>query len=119
MDDDQPVDAAIRPVLPSRAGAESVPAFLIQPPPGTEPRKGRRPPQRRKEISVKKPKRSKRSAAASVAWKTRRENMKTALQAAMPEVDPLHPLLRLLEVFRDIPADKRAHAITILQGLLS
>jgi hypothetical protein len=43
-DDDKPVDVAIRPVLPSRAGLEppNVPAFLDQPSPGTEPKPRRR-----------------------------------------------------------------------------
>ena len=96
MDDDRPVDATIRPVLPSRAGAESVPArsswcraFLSNPSPGTvSPAKARKTRHRKAERlpepeikritrnRSKNLKNTKRSAAATKAWKTRRHNEK-------------------------------------------
>ena len=98
-DDNKPIDASIRPVLPSRAcSAETFMENRPLPPspmvdePAQPPKPRRRttrktrhplPPQPERKTAVKKkPKDKKRSAIAKAAWQTRRKNAKGAVAYA-------------------------------------
>ena len=121
MDDDRPVDAAIRPVLPSRrdmstpswqdAGAvanaraaQDPKAFPLPP----------KPARTRKEKPVKKPKDKKRSTIAKAAWQTRRKNAaKTPI-----ETDFVKVVLQCTQLLNHLPLPEHKRALSIMTGLL-
>ena len=133
-DDNKPIDASIRPVLPSRAcSAETFMENRPLPPPPmfdepTQLPKPRRrttrktrhplPPQPERKTAVKKrPKDKKRSAIAKAAWQTRRKNAgKSPLLAAPYGVEGEHFAAAISAMMKLKPA-QRTLVMQILQSL--
>lgn len=145
MDDDKPVDATIRPVLPSRAaipapdvprtgknpewddapgGPVDVPQFhnpqltaleMFSAARKKETPVTRRTKRERKMTGSPKPD-ARRSAAARDAWKKRRANLGNPSPASKDELAVLMQMMILME---KLPAPKRKAVLTILHGLTS
>lgn len=111
-DDDKPVNAAIRPVLPSRAAGEPLPAFINTPSPGTETP----PPATVKESTVTKTPKKKdprRSAAAKAIWAKRRA--KATGHLTVPGEQTVGDLVYR---FLQLSDDDRKQAAGIIERLL-
>ena len=124
-DDNKPIDASIRPVLPSRQGAPAPEPMWSDPvvPVSSKPmrniaigrKKSRGPIIGEK--PVKKPKDKKRSTIAKAAWQTRRKNAgKSPLLAAPYGVEGEHFAAAISAMMKLKPA-QRTLVMQILQSL--